>query len=201
MGAALLVFATAVGIFFVHRPGENALDRFAFGELAPASSPPTGVLHLLLLAGTRDVAVGAVVVASAFVLLHDWRRAIALLAGSALAIVITQIVAKPLVGGAVRGFGGHSYPSGTVTAVAAYVAALSFAAPRRWRFEVALVGAAVIAAVSGAVIAARWHFATDALGGSLVGVGSVVTFDGLMHLRTRRAPVEVEESVSIGARR
>jgi membrane-associated phospholipid phosphatase len=171
-----------VGFIFVHRPAEDALDRYAFKQLGPAKSPFPATLHVLLLAGSRNVAVVAVFVAFCLSVFRDWRRAIACVAGSALAIVITQIIAKPLVGDTALGFGGHSYPSGTVTAVAAYVTAITVGIPRRIRPEVVLVGIAAVCAVSGAVIAARWHFATDALGGALVGVGSVITFDGAMHL-------------------
>lgn len=186
-GLVLLGLATAVGIAYVHRPAENGLDRFAFQQLSPATLPFSGPLHMLLLAGSRNVAIVAVFVAFVLSVFRDWRRAIASVAGSGLAIVITQNIAKPLVGGNALGFGGHSYPSGTVTAVAAYATALTLSTPWKFRPEVALIGLAAICAISGAVVAARWHFATDALGGALVGIGSVVTFDGAMHLAGFRA--------------
>jgi membrane-associated phospholipid phosphatase len=181
-GLICLALATYVGLVFVHRPALNALDRFGFRELAPSGNSHSELLKILLNAGSKEVDIAAVAIAVMLTVLRDWRRAIACIAGTALAVVITQSIAKPLVAGNVSGFGGHSYPSGTVTAVAAYATALVLAVPIKLRPYAAAVALAAICAVSGAVIAARWHFATDALGGTFVGVGAVLVFDGGIHL-------------------
>ncbi len=181
-GLGLLGCATYVGLVFVHRPALNGLDRFAFRQLPSSGVHHPLLLRMLLLTGSPAVVVIAVGCAFAIGCLSDLRRAIACVMGSGLAIVITQNIGKPLVAANVAGFGGHSYPSGSVTAVAAYVAALILVAPRSFRPTMISGGVAIVSAVSGAVIAARWHFATDALGGALVGVGTLLFFDGLLHL-------------------
>jgi membrane-associated phospholipid phosphatase len=96
-------------------------------------------------------------------------------------------VAKPLVG---RHFGSSSalsYPSGTVTAVAALAAAAFLVAPRFAKPLVALAGGVAVVIVCAAVVVLRWHYPTDALGGACVGVGTVFAVDGLlMSIRTQQ---------------
>lgn len=117
---------------------------------------------------------------------RDLARAAASVAGPALAVVVTERVAKPLVGRHLTVLGGNSYPSGTVTAVAALAALAVLVVPGWWRLGAAIVAAAAVVATSAAVVALRWHFPTDTLGGACVGVGTVLAVDALLHLPGRR---------------
>jgi membrane-associated phospholipid phosphatase len=118
---------------------------------------------------------------------RNWVRAASCLIGPIAAVLIVQTVAKPLVG---RQFEGTlSYPSGTVTAVAALAAVAFLLVPRFAKPLVAVAGGVVVAAVCAAVVALRWHYPTDAFGGLCVGVGVVFVVDGLLMLIRNRYPV------------
>jgi len=97
------------------------------------------------------------------------------------AVLAVQLVAKPLVGRHFEGSSGLSYPSGTVTAVAALAAGILLVAPRLAKPAVAALGGALVAAVCVAVVVLRWHYPTDALGGVCVGAGAVFALDGALH--------------------
>jgi membrane-associated phospholipid phosphatase len=45
------------------------------------------------------------------------------------------------------------------------------------------LGAVVVSLMIVSVIGLRWHYPTDALAGAVLGVGTVLTVDGLVHLR------------------
>jgi membrane-associated phospholipid phosphatase len=64
--------------------------------------------------------------------------------------------------------GPEGFPSGHATTVAALALAFSLVVPARLRPATLAVGAAVTAAVCWAVVVARWHYPSDALGGVLV---------------------------------
>lgn len=180
VGIALLAGAAAGGFFFVHRPWPNRLDAAGFAAFpaAPASSR----WHDLADLGSLPVFAGGIGLFTLLALLRDRARALACVAGPGLAVVVTERIAKPLVGRHLGVLGGNSYPSGTVTAVAALAAVAVLVAPRLLRPLAALVAIAAVAATSAAVIALRWHFPTDALGGICVGAGTVLVVDGLFHL-------------------
>lgn len=179
-GAALLLAAALTGVFFVHRPGENRLDAFAFGAL-PASSG-SRAFQVIAEIGSARVVVAAAVVAVVATLWRDRRRAAACVLGPLAGLFVTERVAKPLAGRNVYPFGAHSYPSGTVTAATAVVTVAVLIAPRALRAPAAVIALGVVALVSTAVIALRWHFATDCLGGAFVGAGAVLVTDGALHL-------------------
>ena len=71
-------------------------------------------------------------------------------------------VVKPVVG---RTFADVvSFPSGTVTAVAAVATVALLATPDPWRSVVAALGGTVTVLAVVSVVALRWHFPTDAAG-------------------------------------
>jgi membrane-associated phospholipid phosphatase len=178
-GIALLGAATLAGIAFVHRPWENRLDVWGYAVLPPAQN--SRLFHDIAALGSLPAVVIVVVLAISISIWRDVARAIACALGPLSAVLITEHVAKPLVGRHAL-LGGYSYPSGTVTAVAALAVVVLLASPRLLRPLAALVGIGATAAVSAAVIAMRWHYATDALGGAYVGSGAVFTLDALFHL-------------------
>ena len=79
-----------------------------------------------------------------------------------------------------------SYPSGNVADVAAVVTALALAVPRPARPVVVVAGAVAVGMMTVAVVGLRWHYPTDALAGAVLGVGTVLTVDGAVHLRPSR---------------
>jgi membrane-associated phospholipid phosphatase len=179
-GLFLLGGAALAGFLLVHRPWPNRLDVVGF-DLLPAN-PTSRLFNDIALAGSLQVLVGGVLVAALVAVWRDRARALACLIAPVLAVLVTEWVAKPLVGRHVTVVGGNSYPSGTVTAATALVVALLLAAPRTPRALLTLPGLGVIASVCAAVVAMRWHYPTDALGGICVGAGTVLLLDGLFHV-------------------
>jgi membrane-associated phospholipid phosphatase len=187
LGCFLLGAATLAGVVFVHRPWPNRVDAIGF-RLLPAdlSSPwAADVAHLgsltVLIAGSVTLCVVAAIS-------RNWMRALSCLIAPIAAVLIVETVAKPLVG---RHFGGpsFSYPSGTVTAVAALATAAFLVAPWFAKPLVAVAGGVVVVAVCAAVVVLRWHFPTDALGGACVGAGAVFAVDGLLSSIRNHQPV------------
>ncbi|MCU1490308.1 MAG: putative rane protein [Acidimicrobiaceae bacterium] len=180
LGVILLGGAALAGYAFVHRPWENRLDVAGFAAF-PAV-PNSRHWHLIADIGTLPVLLVGIALSIAFSVWRDRARALACLVGPIAAVLVTERIAKPLVGRVVTPFGGFSYPSGTVTAATALVVVVVLALPLMLRPFAAVAGLAVVAAVGCAVVALRWHFPTDAVGGALVGAGSVLFLDGLLHV-------------------
>ncbi len=105
--------------------------------------------------------------------------AVVVVVGTGVAVTLTELLLAPLVA---RRLGGDlSYPSGHVTAVAAVavVVVVLCVGPGRSRhravnFMVSVVAITTAAATSVAVVAERTHYGTDAIGGWLVAVASVL---------------------------
>jgi|SRR5579871_1735312 len=178
-GLVLLGGAALAGAIFVRRPWENRLDVLAY-SLVPAR--PSSPLYLdIARLGSTGVFLAGVAVLTVLALFRDRARALACAVGPLLAVLVTERVAKPLV--ARHGvLGGDSYPSGTVTAVAALVTGIVLVSPRLLRPLTTVVGLGVIVAVGVAVVGLRWHYGTDAVGGLLVGCGAVFSVDALAHV-------------------
>jgi membrane-associated phospholipid phosphatase len=176
-GAVLIAVTLVVG-FTVHRhPGPDALDRWIFSAVGPA--PHSSVMIHATDLGAVPVAVGGSVLAALVAVGRDRRTALACLVGPGLALVLVEWVLKPTV--ARYYFGVLSFPSGTITAVAALVTAWVVAVPRWLRVPVVLAGAALVTWAGVAVIALRWHYPSDALAGGAFGVGVVLLLDGILH--------------------
>lgn len=188
VGTVLLGAAGVAGVAFVHRPWPNRLDVAGFAALAP--EPSSRLWHDVAALGSLPVLLGGIAVCVLSSLWKDRARALACVLGPGAAVFVIERIAKPLVGRHVTALGGNSYPSGTVTAVAALVIVAALVAPIALKPFVSLVGLLAILAVSAAVIAMRWHFPTDTLGGAAVGAGSVLALDAGLHLpgvlRSRR---------------
>jgi membrane-associated phospholipid phosphatase len=179
VGCFLLGGAALAGFFFVHRPWPNRVDSVGF-QLLPADPTSRWAGYLAHLGSTPVLGVGVVVLAVIAWLGRDRARAFACVVAPVAAVLIVELVAKPLVGRHFEGSTALSYPSGTVTAVAALAAAGFLVVPRVAKLPTAMAGAVVVAAVCAAVVVLRWHYPTDALGGACVGAGAVFTLDGLL---------------------
>ena len=180
LGCFLLGGATLAGFAFVHRPWPNRLDVIGL-RVFPAHLSSRWAADLAHLGSMPVLAVGVGALCVAGVLSRDWARAAACVVAPMGAVLTVQLVAKPLVGRHFEGSSGLSYPSGTVTAVAALATGVLLVAPRLAKPAVAVMGGVVVAAVCVAVVVLRWHYPTDALGGAGVGAGAVFALDGALH--------------------
>jgi membrane-associated phospholipid phosphatase len=179
-GTGALAVAAVAGLAFVHRPWPNRLDVWGYAAL-PANASAHWASDLVVLGSLPALITGvtAVFVVGVF---RDWVRALACATAPVLAVLIVEDLAKPLVGRHLGITGASSYPSGTVAAAAALMAAATLVVPAVVRPLVALVGAVLTVGVCAAVIVLRWHYPTDALGGVAVGIGAVLVVDALAHV-------------------
>jgi membrane-associated phospholipid phosphatase len=178
--SVLLTGAAIAGYALIRRPWANRLDHA--GSAAFPLDPGAVLYRRIVEIGSLPFLLGGIALAIVLSIWRDWPRAVACVLGPLAAVITTEQVAKPLVGRHLSEFGGDSYPSGTVTAAAALVTVVTLAVPLLLRPVVGLGGLGVIGAVSVAVVVLGWHYPTDAIGGALVGVGSVLTLDALVHV-------------------
>jgi membrane-associated phospholipid phosphatase len=177
VGAVMVAVSVVAAVAIAVHPGPNALDRWGF-RVAP-HSPHSAVLVKITDLGSPVVLIAGALLA-AVVVRHDRMRAASCLVGPLLAALLVEYSFKPLVG---RHFEGVlSYPSGSTADVAALATAWALAVPPRARPAVIVSGALVTVAMSVAVTGLRWHYPSDALGGAVLGVGTVVLVDGVLHL-------------------
>ena len=188
VGSFLLCGAALAGFVFVHRPWPNRVDAIGF-RILPAGFTSSWATDLARLGSTRVLVAGVVVLGIIALVSRDRARALSCVMAPLVAVLIVELVAKPLVGRHFEGSTALSYPSGTVTAVAALAAGAVLVAPRMAKLAVALLGGAATASVCVAVVILRWHYPTDALGGVCVGVGAVFALDGALHYFSSRARV------------
>lgn len=159
-------------------PGPNALDRWGFRSLS--RSPGSALyLHTTKLGAAAVLAVGSIMAALVVVRRDRW-RALACVAGPLAAALLVEYVFKPVVGRHYLGV--LSYPSGNVTDVASLSTAWVVAVVPRARPFVAVVGAVATTMMAVAVTGLRWHYPSDALGGAVLGVATVLLIDGVFHL-------------------
>jgi membrane-associated phospholipid phosphatase len=173
VGILLLAAVIVSALFFLVRPGPMLLDRWAFAAIRPVHH--SGFLLVVTRLGSPFVVVVAAVAGSLATVRRNRPRAIALLVGPVLAVAVCDWVLKPVVG---RTFADVvSFPSGTVTAVAAVATVGLLATPDPWRSVIAALGGTVTVLSCVAVVALRWHYPTDALAGLAVGAGVVLLTD------------------------
>jgi membrane-associated phospholipid phosphatase len=189
VGCLLLCAATLAGLAFVHRPWPNRVDAIGL-RLLPANLSSRWAADVAHLGSLTFLIAGAATLCVVAALSRNWMRALSCLIAPIAAVLIVQTVAKPLVGRHIEG-PSFSYPSGTVTAVAALAAAAFLVVPWFARPLVAVTGGVVVVAVCAAVVVLRWHYPTDALGGVCVGAGAVFAVDGLLLSIRNRPPVRL----------
>jgi len=174
VGVALVVVVAALGVYFSFRPGATPVDRWL---LRPVPNTQGGWFTAVTWLRYPPVTVVGAVVAAAVVFRRDRARALACLVGPPLALLSSELVAKPAVG---RTLGGvYSYPSGSVVGAAALATAAILAAPARWRPLTTVVAVVLALWMSIAVVTLHWHYPTDALAGLAYGVGVVLVADGV----------------------
>ena len=181
LGCLLLGGATLAGLALVHRPWANRLDRIGL-QLLPADMSSRWASDLVRLGSVPFLAVGITGLVLVALLSRNRAGAISCIVAPVVAVTVVELVAKPLVGRHIDGTSAFSYPSGTVTAIAALAAGAVVVAPSVARRAVAVLGGLLVVLTCAAVVVLRWHFPTDALGGAAVGVGAVFAVDGLLRL-------------------
>jgi membrane-associated phospholipid phosphatase len=124
------------------------------------------------------VTVMTAALALACVLRRRYGGAALLVLSVPLAVAVTELVLKPLIGGTSWG---NPFPSGHVTSVAALATALTLLlartparVPRLLRLVLALMAFLVAGAVAVGVIGAQMHHFSDTVGGAVVGIGTVL---------------------------
>jgi membrane-associated phospholipid phosphatase len=190
VGLLLVSGVVVAGLYFSARPRATVFDRWAFAAIPAVHH--SGLLLAVTRLGSPFVVVAAAVAGSLATIGRNRPRAFALLLGPVLAVTVCDWVIKPVVG---RTFADVvSFPSGTVTAIAAVAAVGLLATPDPWRSGVAALGGTVTVLAVLSVVALRWHFPTDALAGVGVGVGVVLLTDCVARgvvarwVAARRAP-------------
>jgi undecaprenyl-diphosphatase len=183
VGVVLVVAVAALGTYFSFRPGATPVDRWL---LRPVPSTHVGWFTAVTWLRYPLVTVVGAVVAAAVVFRRDRPRALACLIGPPLALLTSELVAKPAVG---RTLGGvYSYPSGSVVGAAALATVAVLAAPVRWRPLTTIVAVVFALWMAVAVVTLHWHFPTDALAGLAYGVGVVLVADGVARMLAARWP-------------
>ncbi len=179
VGTALLAMAGLAGLFFVRRPWPNRIDALGY-RLLPANYG-SGWAHALTQIGSVSGVLIGVVVLIVVGVTQDWVRAVVSALAPIGAVLVVDQVAKPLIGRHIGGVVG-SYPSGTVTAVAALATGAVLVAPRVCKAAATILASLVVIGICAAVVVLRWHYPTDALGGACVGIGAVLFLDAMAHL-------------------
>jgi membrane-associated phospholipid phosphatase len=182
-GAILVAVSIVAAVAVSIHPGPNGLDRWGFRVVPNAHG--SAVLVRITDLGSPVVLIAGALLA-AVVVRHDRLRAVSCVTAPLLAALLVEYSVKPLVG---RHFEGVlSYPSGSTADVAALATAWAIAVPRRIRPPVIAAGVLVTGAMAVAVTGLRWHFPSDALAGAVLGVGTVLLIDGVLHLWKARPP-------------
>ncbi len=190
--AAALLLAVAVLAVRVHSmDGSLRVDRLVSRYLA-AQLPGEAGVHVGR-AGygliARDGAPGFVVITMFLTLVWAVRRrdvpaAVLAVVAPGVAFVLVELLAKPIVGRDDPTGRAWSFPSGTVTAVAA-AAAVSVVLVYRWAGPTSAIVAAftlgvVPVVMCVAVVELRWHYATDAIAGLAIGTAVVLAITAIL---------------------
>jgi len=177
VGAIVVGWSVLTALMMAAFPGPTSLDRWGFAAVA-RSARSTTLIHITELGKPAVLIVGALLAALVAVG-RDRPRALSCVTGPLVTVLLVEYVFKPLVG---RHFEGVlSYPSGSVADIAALATVWTLAVPRRVRPVVGAIGALAILSMTVAVIGLRWHYPTDAVGGAVLGVGTVLLVDGILH--------------------
>jgi membrane-associated phospholipid phosphatase len=180
----VLAVALAIEVRRVRRP--FAIDKLAFRAVTkrPLGIPvvPGGfATKFVQLGNTRDFVIVLIALVAVSLCSRD-RFAACVAVAPPIALVITETVAKPLVGR----YGGHvySFPSGHATAICALAMQAAVLGYRRWgRRSLLPLGfglAAVTVVSSAAIVRAQIHVLSDTVAGDLIGFGTVLGVAALL---------------------
>ncbi len=185
-GASLAVACLLLGIVILGgmilriAPGPNVVDTWGFSAFPNVLH--NDFLHLMSDLGLAPVTAGVALLAGISTWRRDRRRTFACLAGPGLAVGLAELLKLAVDR---RFHGALCWPSGTTAAVTAVVTGVVLVTRGRGRLVALLLGSAVVAFEVVALVAFRWHYLSDALGGVVLGVGCVLLADALLH-RIRR---------------
>jgi membrane-associated phospholipid phosphatase len=212
LAAACVVVTACLAVAFGHQRHADRLDAVADARIQSALGSYQGPLHLLdRLGGLLPVAGLTAALVLACLVTRRWRGAA--LAGLAVpaAVVLTEYVLKPLVGRSIRGY--LSFPSGHATAMFALAASCAVLLansprprlPRAVRLLLAAGAALIAAAVPLAMVALGFHYFTDIVAGTAVGIGTVLLTALLIDLarpaaQAPRHPATVDTAALSGGR-
>jgi membrane-associated phospholipid phosphatase len=177
VAVGMTVLAAWLGTVDYHLPWANDFDLRTEYRLTHAFRHYEHLLRLIADLGNLGSIVVVVIVFGVLTLRWRRRRATVLVVVSPLvAVGFTEYVAKPWVHRAP--FGVDTYPSGHSTSVFAVATAIAIvllgasappvSAATRWGWALGSLAIAAVVAVD--VVAAGYHFATDAIGGSAIGI-------------------------------
>jgi len=169
-----LVAVAVFGAVVAHNHGPTLVDRWG---LSLTRHIPTVFWRRVAKMSSVFVLVPATLLCAALALRRSWRLVIACL----VAPVVTVLVAE----GAKHVFGRLytgvlSYPSGSVAAVTSVVGIYLLVAPRKYRAALATAASLIVLLMAGAVVNLRWHYPTDAIAGSMVGIAVILVMDYAM---------------------
>jgi membrane-associated phospholipid phosphatase len=175
VAGALLGVVIVGGVYIAFGPSQNVLDRLGYAVIPNQWDQPFWQ-HVTVL-GDPVVAVVGTLLAVVWVWGRDRRRAATCVVVPLVAIMLCELVLKPLVG---RQLGGiYSYPSGHVTTAAAMLADLVLVTPGWWRWLTGFVATAGAGLVAVAVIASRQHYPSDAVAALLLVPAVTIVVDSL----------------------
>ena len=177
---ATLVLAI-LALRYAHQEAAGRLDRTLDIYIRTRLRQEQSLTEALIsLADPPQAAILVVALAGAAAFARRWSGMMLLLGGTPTAIMISEVILKPLVG-RLR-YGHLTFPSGHATAMAAIATATAILLiGAQWPRSVALrlcasLAAIVVAAsVAIALVAQHVHYATDTVAGCCVAVGVVLT--------------------------
>jgi len=176
---------TALSLDVSHRVGPGTVDSLIGDKIVAQTPSGYDLAHdIASLGGPGPVVLIAFALTAVLWYYHRYRAAVLVVVAPAVASAITEWVLKPLVqrifvAGPIHGVG---FPSGHTTGIfsvafAVVLITLTWHSPRRpspsqWAIS---AGALLVAAAVGfCLVAARFHYATDVLGGFLVALITVI---------------------------
>ncbi|NMM91359.1 hypothetical protein B2J88_44875 [Rhodococcus sp. SRB_17] len=166
---ALLILGIFDFEFAVNTTGGQILDQQIM--VGAADSDDLGATSAAFVGlVTPNLIVGGVLVVLMITLRNDpialaLRVAAVTLGPITTAWVLKQSLQRPDLNGLVMH---NSFPSGTLTAVAALVCAIMLATPRRWRVVVAVNGGLITIGTAVSVVVLQWHRPSDVIGALLL---------------------------------
>ena len=195
LAAGCVVVTAGLALAFGHQRRPGRLDAAVDTRIQGLLGSYHGPLHQLSrLGGLFSVAELTAALVVACLVTRRWRGAA--LAGLAVpaAVALTEYALKPFVGRTISGY--HSFPSGHATAMFALatICAVLLANPPRPRLPRAvrllLVAGAILVAVAVpvAMVALGYHYFTDIVAGTAVGIGTVLLIALLIDLARPAAP-------------
>lgn len=182
---AALAMLIALSLDVAHRVGPGTLDRLVGDRIIAQTASGYDLAHQVAgLGGPVPVVIAAFGLTAVLWYQRRYRAALLIVLAPAVASAITEWILKPLVkrifvDGPIHGVG---FPSGHTTGIFSLAFALVLisltwhwpARPNPMQWTVSAAALLVAGAVAFSLISARFHYATDVLGGFLVALITVI---------------------------